>query len=194
MENNPAEEINKRFRKTLEFYLRKISYQIPKSPEIISVGCGYCSEQKVLSELFKGRFLGIDIDQECISHLKTVYEDDRLKVLCGDARELSLLVEQKADVIITRHPNIHQDDWKEIYKECHKITKPEGILITTFYLESEMGLAERYIKNAGYKVRACEENKVIRNKDSFLKSDEFVIVSTNWDYRSKSFFKRIFWR
>jgi len=143
------------YKLTLEHFLK--DYNLPQNPTILNVGCGQCREGKVITDYFRSEMIGIDINEDEIEKAKLNNPENHFKFITGDAKELTKYVNNQADIIIARHPNPFED-WKQIYKQCYKLTKPNGIIITSLHMNLEQQDIYSMIKKAGYKIQLQEEN------------------------------------
>lgn len=155
---NFAFKLRNQFGPMLGYYLAQIKHQIPIKPKILDVACGYCLEFESLSTFFGEDITGIDLDEKAIENVKKRI-DTRAKFFIGDARNLTQLVNQDFDIVIARQPHIDQDDWKTIYEQCYKVTKPAGLLFSTYTSIAEHQTAEKLIRQTGYEISLSGENK-----------------------------------
>ena len=172
------DQVSERFRDTLEHYLDRIHYSKPKHPRILNVGCGWCSEAEVLVDFFGGTMVEKDINEVVIASLRKKYKKNgRYEFIHGDARRLSDLIEEKADIVVARHPDVRNDDWEKMFKESYGLTRKGGIVIVTCYFPGEPKVAKDNLTKAKYKVRVCEENNFPATGGPFqVFSDKYVVI------------------
>jgi ubiquinone/menaquinone biosynthesis C-methylase UbiE len=173
---------NMQFRRTLEHYLEGLGHEEKESPVVLDVACGKCMEAEVLIDIFGDSLIGIDSDQESIDNVTKRVGPNAGHFILGDVKHLQGLLDQDVDIVIARHPSIYGEKWKRIYKQCYRVTKPGGLLISTFYSNGDHSGAEPLVKRAGYKVIFSEENPFgIRYTDTpsiSTGADRFIIVGS----------------
>ena len=175
---------SEKFKVMLKYYLGKLGLKDLKKISVLDVACGRCNEAEVLLELF-GKVKGIDSNSKKIKRVKRKgLRKFGFKV--GDASNLSNIFNEEFNLVLVRHSNIFGNDWTKIYRECERVTKKEGFLISTFYTKKEYLKGKSLIERAGYEVEFLGENKFYLNKFGF---DRYFVVGRKI---KRSWFKRLF--
>ena len=60
-------------------------------------------------------------------------EQLNLKMVQGDMRDLSVFQDEQFDLIVHPISNLYVADVNAVWKECHRVLKPHGVLLASFY-------------------------------------------------------------
>lgn len=171
---------NNNFKSMLQLYLAKVGYKFLQGLSVLDVACGKCREAEVLFEVFGLNVIGIDYDNEKIEDLKNRLGSNKGRFETANAEKLDKVLDKEMDIVIARHPNIGGDNWAKIYRQACEATKPEGVIISTFYTNLDHHLGVPLIYRAGYDIEVSEENPhtLSYSDSSLIKSgaDRFLTI------------------
>ena len=122
------------FRGVFLKYTKKAFEMLPKinEPYILDIGCGKGLPTLELARLSDGTIIGIDIDQDALDQFRIKIEkqelSDRIKIMNKSLYETGFPKEQFD--ILWEEGVLHLLDIKKSLKECFRILKPEGYLVS----------------------------------------------------------------
>ncbi len=161
------------FRRMLETYVPITRYVAPEPSRILDLGCADCKEGHVLSSYFGGQpfgyqsekvlVVGIDLDRKALERAELDYRieefsEDQIwprmirqpnyQFICGDAQQLTALVEGEFDVVVARHPNIAEQKpvWRVIFQRAAQVMKPGSLFIATSFSDIEHKMLEETVE------------------------------------------------
>jgi len=173
------------FRKTIEHYLAKVSYEVPPYSDILDVGCGKCSEAEILLDMFEGRLTGIDLKEEDVKEARDRLNNPfNFRFYVGDAKYLNEVV-HGIDILIARHPN-PGSTWKEIFKKSYDLMNEGGVMIATSWSYTDHLLTRANLLSADCYLEVSEVSPFVElppnlGSNIFVGEDAFVNVVVKKD-------------
>lgn len=139
--------------------------------DVLEIGCGIGTVSAFLSENYPFRVTGTDYDPDQIIEAKKLHlENDKLQFRVEDGANLSF-DNASMDLVIAQNVFHHIPNWKEGFREVHRILRPNGHL---FWLDIVFLSPLRSILH-----------KLDRN-ESFFSIDEIIQESRNIGFSIKT--------
>jgi hypothetical protein len=130
----------------------------PKSPIILSIGCGRSLETTELFEFYGDNLtlIGVDIDRNELDHATkklTPHQKQKTQFKLGLGQEKEIFDDILSfNLLWVRHPNTHMDpeQWSSIIQNTFEELEVGGTFITTLYFEKDYLAAKIIFKNLNY--------------------------------------------
>ncbi len=153
-----------RWSKILAEYLGEYSVELPLNPKVLNVGCGRNVVWNFLgtvsfslqSGLGLPRYLGVDIDKECLIKAKRQLGDS-VNLIAADARHMSYLLRTSFQLVIFEHPDFSTSRerpkvWRAIFKETFRILDNNGAVILTSFWVNDHIPAQMALERANFRI------------------------------------------
>ncbi|MFQ5620287.1 MAG: class I SAM-dependent methyltransferase [Candidatus Nanoarchaeia archaeon] len=147
---------------------------------ILDIGCGAAPYAPLVVSLFGDRAEYVGIDKEKLP-IQRAPRAPRVDYIHGEALRLEEYVEGEFEVVLSRSPNIWNEDvWRRIYTKARGIMNG-GLLIGTGFSLREHGLQKKALEGAGFTVEKAEQNPFITissEDDNKFIMDNYVIFAS----------------
>jgi SAM-dependent methyltransferase len=105
--------------------------RLPDRPQILDIGCGRGIPTVELARLSGGEVVGIDTDDEALSHLRRRVEQEgfttQVTVLCRSLYEVGL--DNESFDLLWEEGVLHLLENSKSFRECNRLLKPGGFLV-----------------------------------------------------------------